>query len=336
MSGEAAARQAVNDLLTANLGYRANNYDYPYLSYQEHKDQYIDAYWDSFDGDGGWLYKWITHPSSERQIDENEAYYNDYIRAQNIDDRLAWERQVGTPVLVALAGQYLWNAAAPALSACSVNPIYCANQASIWAIETIGFEGAPAAGLGMTAAGLAKTLSKEQLKELTVLMVGKEKGLITVTPEMVNKVLIGESKSTNIFYDKAGDIITTESKVMGQAGKGNGVAPSFKELSVDEIARINKSYGGSTTLTGEIDTILANMSYRDGFYDKAAVAIRDIAGRHMFDDGNKRTAQMVVEQLANKNGVILTGSQIRKVVDDVATGKLRDIDDISRALKNGK
>lgn len=89
-------------------------------------------------------------------------------------------------------------------------------------------------------------------------------------------------------------------------------------------------------MTGEIDTVLANMSYRDGFYDKAAVAIRDIAGRHLFNDGNKRTAQTVVEQLANKNGVNLTQSQIRKVVDDVAIGKLREIDDISRALQNGK
>ncbi|MBX4134266.1 Fic family protein, partial [Frischella sp. Ac48] len=114
------------------------------------------------------------------------------------------------------------------------------------------------------------------------------------------------------------------------------VVSSFKELSIEEISNINKSYGGSHTLTGEIETILANMSYRENFYDKIAVAIRDIAGRHLFNDGNKRTAQTVVEQLVNKNNMNLSPVQIRKVIDDVATGKLREIEDISRALKNEK
>ena len=114
------------------------------------------------------------------------------------------------------------------------------------------------------------------------------------------------------------------------------VVSSFKELSIEEISNINKSYGGSHTLTGEIETILANMSYRENFYDKIAVAIRDIAGRHLFNDGNKRTAQTVVEQLVNKNNMNLSPVQIRKVIDDVATGKLREIEDISRALKYEK
>ncbi|AZS51506.1 hypothetical protein DM558_12325 [Entomomonas moraniae] len=110
----------------------------------------------------------------------------------------------------------------------------------------------------------------------------------------------------------------------------------FVEISVDEIININKSFGGSTTLTGHVDTVLANMSYQEGFFDKAAVAIRDIAGSHLFDNGNKRTAQVVVEQLAKKNNINLTEQQIRRVVDAVGTGELKKIEDISKALQNGK
>ena len=110
------------------------------------------------------------------------------------------------------------------------------------------------------------------------------------------------------------------------------VKEGFQGLTASEIAAINKGFGGTTTLTGDVETVLANMAYREGFYEKAAVAIRDIAGRHLFNDGNKRTAQAVVEQLAARNGVSLGSNQLRAVVNQVARGEMRSIDDISRAL----
>lgn len=123
---------------------------------------------------------------------------------------------------------------------------------------------------------------------------------------------------------------------MSKAGAGsNGAIGQFNGLNVNEIIAINRKHGGSTTLTGEVDTILANMSYYEGFYDKAAVAIRDIAGRHLFNDGNKRTAQAVIEQIAQKNGVNLNPSQIKNVIDNVATGNLRGIEDIKGTTKWG-
>ena len=74
------------------------------------------------------------------------------------------------------------------------------------------------------------------------------------------------------------------------------------------------------------------MAYREGAVDKAATAIRDIAGRHLFDDANKRTAQAVAEQLLGKGA---SPAQIRTVVDQVATGQLRTVEQISAALKPG-
>ncbi|MEE4310198.1 hypothetical protein V2J60_25645 [Pseudomonas alliivorans] len=61
--------------------------------------------------------------------------------------------------------------------------------------------------------------------------------------------------------------------------------------------------------------------------------IRDIAGGHLFDNGNRRTAVEVVEQLIIKNGVDGPPKQIIwNVVDKVATGKLTNVQDISKVL----
>ncbi|WP_057429488.1 hypothetical protein [Pseudomonas syringae group genomosp. 3] len=62
--------------------------------------------------------------------------------------------------------------------------------------------------------------------------------------------------------------------------------------------------------------------------------IRDIAGGHLFDNGNKRTAVEVVEQLVIRNGVDGPPKQvIWNVVDKVATGKLTNFQDISKAIR---
>ena len=53
---------------------------------------------------------------------------------------------------------------------------------------------------------------------------------------------------------------------------------------------------GTTVLTGEVSTILANAA-ADKFWSKLATIIRDIAGRHMFDNANKRTTQAIVKAL---------------------------------------
>jgi prophage maintenance system killer protein len=71
------------------------------------------------------------------------------------------------------------------------------------------------------------------------------------------------------------------------------------------------------------------MTYRDGLLDKAATAIRDIAGRHLFDDANKRTAQAVAERLL---GTAANPAQLREVIFSVAKGELRSVEEIAAAL----
>ena len=54
------------------------------------------------------------------------------------------------------------------------------------------------------------------------------------------------------------------------------------------------------------------MAYREGVQDQAATAIRDIAGRHLFDDANKRTAQAVAERIMETSA---DPAKIRSIVD---------------------
>ena len=112
-----------------------------------------------------------------------------------------------------------------------------------------------------------------------------------------------------------------------------------KGISAKEIESINKSIGNSAGAYRDVSTALFNASQRSGFYNKAASLIRDIAGGHMFKDGNKRTAQMVVQTLMERNGI--TGGpnadQLRGIVNRVADSTRKDhlssIDQISSALK---
>jgi len=71
------------------------------------------------------------------------------------------------------------------------------------------------------------------------------------------------------------------------------------------------------------------MAYREGAQAQAATAIRDIAGRHLFDDANKRTAQAVAERLLGSGA---DAGRIRSVIDRVGTGDLRSVEDIAKAL----
>ncbi|MER6442917.1 hypothetical protein ABT275_42450 [Streptomyces sp. NPDC001185] len=106
-------------------------------------------------------------------------------------------------------------------------------------------------------------------------------------------------------------------------------------VSPDEIADINRGFGGEMLLSGSPENALTNASRYNSFWDKSAVVIRDIAGSHMFNNGNKRTAQATVEQLMQRNGVTSgpTSADLRSVIDMVGKGQLHDVSEISAALR---
>ena len=103
----------------------------------------------------------------------------------------------------------------------------------------------------------------------------------------------------------------------------------------DEIRNINKGFGGTTELNGRIDTVLDSASRYDGFWNKTAATARSIVKNHTFDNGNKRTAQAVIEELMKRNGVStgVNQSAIRDTIYKISTGQLSDVEDIAKALR---
>jgi hypothetical protein len=106
-------------------------------------------------------------------------------------------------------------------------------------------------------------------------------------------------------------------------------------ISADEITALNRQFGGVTTITGHPSSALAAASRHQGFWMKTAAIVREIAGRHMFNDANKRTAAAVVNELTRRNQVFtgVQGSALRDVIHRVATGQLRTVEEIAVALR---
>lgn len=155
---------------------------------------------------------------------------------------------------------------------------------------------------------------------------------------VAGEALVGGSlgagaKATGGAAGKVDDLATSGLSSASNLPSGTGLGGFKVGLSADDITAINSQFGGSVSFR-EVDTAIANAANYDGFYNKAGSMIRDIAGGHLFDNGNKRTAVEVVEQLIIKNGVDGPPKQIIwNVVDKVATGKLTNVQDISKALR---
>lgn len=118
--------------------------------------------------------------------------------------------------------------------------------------------------------------------------------------------------------------------------RGSPALGGFKSgMSADEIVTINRQFGGTTMTTGHPSSALAAASRYDSFWKKAAAIVREVAGRHMFDNGNKRTAAAIVNELRRRNQVWtgVEGAQLRRVIGQVVDGSLSSIDDIATALR---
>jgi prophage maintenance system killer protein len=109
----------------------------------------------------------------------------------------------------------------------------------------------------------------------------------------------------------------------------------------DEIAKINRGFNedGQTLLHGSPQNTMINASRYGSFWEKSAVVIRDIAGGHMYNNGNKRTAHAVVSELMSRNGVTSgptsdeLWSVIARVSDPGKKGHTMEIGQIASMLR---
>lgn len=65
------------------------------------------------------------------------------------------------------------------------------------------------------------------------------------------------------------------------------------------------------------EQVLINASYRNSFWEKIGVVIRDIAGSHLLNDGNHRVAYLIAQRLIERNGIIRNPSNSDDQIYDV-------------------
>ncbi|MBZ5620011.1 MAG: hypothetical protein LAQ69_15000 [Acidobacteriia bacterium] len=107
------------------------------------------------------------------------------------------------------------------------------------------------------------------------------------------------------------------------------------KVSADELREINRSFGGTHEMNSTVDSVFMSARYVTGFWEPVATVVRSIAGGHLFDNGNKRTA-LAAAKLFQKRNNIFTGAlepDMRETVRLVAIGELRDVAEIARGLR---
>jgi hypothetical protein len=127
----------------------------------------------------------------------------DKIIKEGIDSYNETIIEYGTPQVIAIGAVIAAPIVEPAVVACSANPVLCANQVATWLIETVGFEGNPAMGLGMTAGVYVNSLSKAELNELAAIMTLEKNKLIKNSSPVIDelKVTLSEDSAHKLVYD---------------------------------------------------------------------------------------------------------------------------------------
>lgn len=108
------------------------------------------------------------------------------------------------------------------------------------------------------------------------------------------------------------------------------------KISVDEIIRINKGFGGHLKSRSSLEFALDKQDEKKlGEYKKLAYLVRAILVDHPFSDGNKKTAMIIVYSFAEQNNKKIDEELIKHHILSIASKNITNIRNIEWRLKNG-
>lgn len=125
-------------------------------------------------------------------------------------------------------------------------------------------------------------------------------------------------------FGEAPDCTALAEKLVRQAPLQGGFAKGITPKEMKEIAEeLSVPAMPIQPLPGKsFEQVLINASYRNSFWEKIGVVIRDIAGGHLLNDGNHRMAFAVTTRLIERNGIVRSPAssdeQIYRVISKVA------------------
>ncbi|NBV51609.1 hypothetical protein EBR78_10395 [bacterium] len=108
----------------------------------------------------------------------------------------------------------------------------------------------------------------------------------------------------------ATDCTSVYPKLVRQNPLNGGFAEGISVKELEEIAQsLSTPLLPIAPLPGKsFEQVLINASYRNSFWEKIGVVIRDIAGSHLLNDGNHRMAFQVAKRLIERNGIVRSPS----------------------------
>src|ERR1051325_5910124 len=106
-------------------------------------------------------------------------------------------------------------------------------------------------------------------------------------------------------------------------------------VEANELRVINRSFGGTSEINSTIEAVFQSTLYVQSFWEKVATVVRSIAGGHLFDNGNKRTAFEAVKLFRKRNN-IMSGTadpELRETIRLVAIHELKTVPSIAKSLR---
>ncbi|NBT57529.1 hypothetical protein EBT16_01980 [bacterium] len=117
-----------------------------------------------------------------------------------------------------------------------------------------------------------------------------------------------------LFLQAGPAVYSSCPKIYRQLERGGLLNGGFAYgISVEEMQGIADSISQPGLPIGPLpgktfEQVLINASYRNSFWEKLGVVIRDIAGSHLLNDGNHRVAFLITQRLIERNGIVRSPS----------------------------
>ena len=106
-------------------------------------------------------------------------------------------------------------------------------------------------------------------------------------------------------------------------------------MELNEIIEINKKFHtGTVRSKSSLDFAVSAAKHTKNWIEQLAYLLRAIIIDHPFEDGNKRTALVVLAYYFEKNNLVYNEDKITRLIIKIAVENINDIKKLGREIKN--
>lgn len=106
-------------------------------------------------------------------------------------------------------------------------------------------------------------------------------------------------------------------------------------FSVEEIVMLNKKFHkGGISNKSSLEFAISSAEKNDNWLEQLAYLVRSIAVDHVFEDGNKRTAALLIIVYYTEFDIGFDAEKVTRTIIDIAKNNIKDISNIKRMIKD--